>query len=164
VQSIKRLLESKVIATQNKLKAEQDLERIKVEAPSRVAQAEGEAKAISIQATAIQSNGGQNYVQLQWIDKWDGKLHQTMLGSDTRNVDECKMNERILELVEQAGMRSPDLFKLTVSHMSIGTLEKFAELIVRECGKSCTFQQMKMICFVSLVLNISELKNEYRRR
>ena len=52
-----KAIESKVIATQNKLKAEQDLERIKVEAASRVAQAKGEAEAISIQAQAIQSNG-----------------------------------------------------------------------------------------------------------
>ena len=43
------------------------------------------------------------------------------------------MNERIKELAEQAGIRSPDLFKLTVSHMSIGTLEKFAELIIQDC-------------------------------
>jgi hypothetical protein len=40
------------------------------------------------------------------------------------------MNERILKLAKEAGMRSPDLFKLTVSHMSTDTLEKFAELIV----------------------------------
>ena len=79
-----KAIEAKVIATQAKLKAEQDLARIEVEAKSRVAQAEGEAKAISIQAQAIQSNGGQNYVQLQWIEKWDGKLPQTMLGSDTK--------------------------------------------------------------------------------
>ena len=81
-----KAIESKVIATQNKLKAEQDLERIKVEAASRVAQAEGEAKAISIQATAIQSNGGQNYVQLQWIEKWDGKLPDTMVGADSKTL------------------------------------------------------------------------------
>ena len=81
-----KAIESKVIATQNKLKAEQDLERIKVEAASRVAQAEGEAKAISIQATAIQSNGGQNYVQLQWIEKWDGKLPDTMVGVDSKTM------------------------------------------------------------------------------
>jgi regulator of protease activity HflC (stomatin/prohibitin superfamily) len=85
-----KAIESKVIATQNKLKAEQDLERIKVEAASRVAQAEGEAKAISIQATAIQSNGGQNYVQLQWIEKWDGKLPNTMLGSDAKMLMNVK--------------------------------------------------------------------------
>jgi hypothetical protein len=47
------------------------------------------------------------------------------------------MNKRILELAKEAGMRSPDLFKLTVSHMSTDTLEKFAELIVRECTKVC---------------------------
>jgi regulator of protease activity HflC (stomatin/prohibitin superfamily) len=67
-------IEQKVIATQSKLKAEQDLARIKVEAESRVAQAQGEAKAIAIQAQAIQTNGGQNYVQLQAIEKWNGKL------------------------------------------------------------------------------------------
>ena len=72
-------IDAKMVATQTKLKAEQDLERIKVEAASRVAQAEGEAKAISIQATAIQSNGGQNYVQLEWIKKWSGKLPETVV-------------------------------------------------------------------------------------
>ena len=81
-----KAIESKVIATQNKLKAEQDLERIKVEAASRVAQAKGEAEAISIQATAIQSNGGANYVALQWIEKWDGKLPDTMVGADTKTL------------------------------------------------------------------------------
>jgi regulator of protease activity HflC (stomatin/prohibitin superfamily) len=79
-----KAIESKVIATQNKLKAEQDLERIKVEAASRVAQAKGEAEAISIQAQAIQSNGGANYVQLQWIQKWDGNLPSTMLGDPSK--------------------------------------------------------------------------------
>lgn len=76
-------IEAKVTATQAKLKAEQDLERIKVEAASRIAQAEGEAKAIAIQASAIQSNGGAQYVQLQAIEKWDGKLPNTMLGNST---------------------------------------------------------------------------------
>jgi regulator of protease activity HflC (stomatin/prohibitin superfamily) len=72
-------IEAKVIATQQTAKAEQDLKRIEVEARSRIAQADGEAKAIAIQAAAIQSNGGQNYVQLQWIEKWDGKLPSTVL-------------------------------------------------------------------------------------
>ena len=81
-----KAIEAKVIATQQKQKAEQDLERIKVEAASRIAQAEGEAKAIAIQASAIQSNGGQQYVQLQWIDKWDGKLPNTVVGADTKTL------------------------------------------------------------------------------
>jgi regulator of protease activity HflC (stomatin/prohibitin superfamily) len=76
-------IEAKVISAQQTAKAEQDLQRIKVEAASRVAQAKGEAEAIAIQAQAIQSNGGQNYVQLQWIEKWDGKLPSTVLGDKT---------------------------------------------------------------------------------
>ena len=72
-------IEAKVIATQQKQKAEQDLQRIEVEAKSRIAQAEGEAKAIAIQAQAIQSNGGAQYVQLQWIEKWDGKMPNTVV-------------------------------------------------------------------------------------
>ena len=79
-------IEAKVIATQQKQKAEQDLERIKVEAASRIAQAKGEAEAIAIQAQAIQSNGGQQYVQLQWIEKWDGKLPHTVVGADTKTL------------------------------------------------------------------------------
>lgn len=76
-----KAIEAKVIATQAKLKAEQDLARIEVEAKSRIAQAEGEAKAIAIQAQAIQSNGGAQYVQLQAIEKWDGKLPTMMTGT-----------------------------------------------------------------------------------
>jgi regulator of protease activity HflC (stomatin/prohibitin superfamily) len=79
-------IEAKVIATQQTAKAEQDLARIKVEAASRIAQADGEAKAIAIQAAAIQSNGGQNYVALQWIEKWNGQLPSTMLGGDSKTL------------------------------------------------------------------------------
>ena len=78
-----RAIEAKVISVQQTAKAEQDLRRIEVEAKSRVAQAKGEAEAIQIQAQAIQSNGGQNYVQLQAISKWDGKLPATMMGGST---------------------------------------------------------------------------------
>jgi regulator of protease activity HflC (stomatin/prohibitin superfamily) len=76
-----KAIEAKVIATQQKQKAEQDLERIKVEAQSRIAQAEGEAKAIAIQANDIQSQGGAQYVQLKAIEKWDGNLPNVMSGA-----------------------------------------------------------------------------------
>lgn len=81
-----KAIEQKVIAVQQTAKAEQDLRRIEVEAKSRIAQAEGEAKAIAIQAAAIQSNGGAQYVQLQAISKWDGKLPTTVLGGDTKTL------------------------------------------------------------------------------
>ena len=78
-----KAIEQKVIATQQTAKAEQDLRRIEVEARSRIAQAEGEAKAIAIQAAAIQSNGGQNYVQLEWIKRWNGKLPDTVVNGNS---------------------------------------------------------------------------------
>ncbi len=68
------VIESKQVAEQNALKAKNDLERIKVEAEQKVASAKAEAEAIRIQAEAIQKQGGKEYVQLQAIAKWDGKL------------------------------------------------------------------------------------------
>ena len=74
-------IEQKVIATQQKLKAEQDLERIKVESDQRIAKAKGEAEAIRIQAQAIQQQGGKEYVELKRIEKWNGTLPATVLGN-----------------------------------------------------------------------------------
>ena len=79
-------IEDKVISSQKTAKAEQDLARIKIEAASRIAQADGEAKAIKIQAEAIQSNGGAAYVQLQWIEKWNGQLPSTVVGADSKTL------------------------------------------------------------------------------
>lgn len=76
-------IEQKQIAEQSALKAKNDLERIKIESEQRVTQAKGEAEAIKIQAEAIQHQGGQEYVQLQAIGKWDGKLPAQMLSGGT---------------------------------------------------------------------------------
>ena len=73
-------IERKVIATQQKLKAEQDLQRITIEADQAVAKAKGEAEAIRIQAQAINAQGGKDYVQLQAIGKWNGELPKYMMG------------------------------------------------------------------------------------
>ena len=78
-----KAIESKVIATQSKLQAEQDLARIEVEAKQAVAKAEGRAKAIQIETAAINSQGGASYVQLKAIEKWDGKLPTTQAGGAT---------------------------------------------------------------------------------
>lgn len=85
-----KAIEAKVIATQNKLKAEQDLARIEVEAKQTIAKAEGEAKAIQIQTQAINSQGGASYVQLQAIRKWDGKLPEMMMGNSTPMINLSK--------------------------------------------------------------------------
>ena len=78
---MEKAIEQKVIATQQTAKAEQDLARIKVESEQAIARAQGEAEAIRIQSQAIQTGGGANYVQLQAIQKWDGKLPNTMAGT-----------------------------------------------------------------------------------
>ncbi len=67
-------IEAKVTAEQNALAAKNKLDQVQYEAQQRVAQADGEAKAIAIQAQAINSQGGASYVQLKAIEKWDGKL------------------------------------------------------------------------------------------
>lgn len=78
-----KAIEAKVIAMQSKLKAEQDLQRIEVEAKQEIAKAEGRAKAIQIETQAINSQGGASYVQLKAIEKWDGNLPTTMAGNAT---------------------------------------------------------------------------------
>ncbi|MBU1036851.1 prohibitin family protein [Patescibacteria group bacterium] len=64
-------IEAKVTAEQLKLKAERDLQRIKIEADQKVAEAEGKAKAIQIEAQALRANP--QVVELRWIEKWNGQ-------------------------------------------------------------------------------------------
>ena len=71
-------IEAKVTAEQNALAAKNKLEQVKYEADQSVAMAEGQAKAIAIQAQAIQVQGGEAYIQLKALEKWDGKLPQIM--------------------------------------------------------------------------------------
>ena len=78
-----KAIEAKQVAQQNALKAENDLQRIKTEAEQRIAQATAEAQAIKIQSEAITQQGGADYVQLQAIKQWDGKLPITMVPNAT---------------------------------------------------------------------------------
>jgi len=76
--SFNEAIEKKVTAEQNALAAKNKLAQVEYEALQRVTQAEGEAKAIAIQAKAITSQGGKEYVQLQAIQKWQGILPQVV--------------------------------------------------------------------------------------
>ena len=67
-------IEAKAVQIQNLEQAKVVLETTKVQADTRIAQAEGEAKAIQIQTIAINSQGGAAYVQLQAIRQWNGVL------------------------------------------------------------------------------------------
>lgn len=76
-------IENKVVAEQDALAAKNKLAQVEYEAQQRVAAANGEAKAIAIQAQAIQSQGGKEYVNLKWVEKWNGQLPTTSLGNNT---------------------------------------------------------------------------------
>lgn len=69
-------IEAKVTAEQTALAAKNKLDQITYEAEQTVTTAKAQAEAIQIQAQAINSQGGADYVQLQAINKWDGKLPQ----------------------------------------------------------------------------------------
>lgn len=72
--SFNSAIEAKVTAEQKALEAENKLKQVEFEAAQRVATAEAEAEAIRIQAQAINSQGGRDFVQLKAIEKWDGIL------------------------------------------------------------------------------------------
>lgn len=71
-QSFDNAIEAKVTAEQDALAAKNKLEQSKYEAEQRIAQAKGEAEAIRIQANAINAQGGEDYVRLKAIEKWNG--------------------------------------------------------------------------------------------
>jgi regulator of protease activity HflC (stomatin/prohibitin superfamily) len=85
-------IEAKQVAQQNALKAENDLNRIKVEAQQVVAKAQGdangtltkayaEALAIKVQGDALKEN--QQVVTLRQIEKWNGILPNVMTGGNS---------------------------------------------------------------------------------
>lgn len=74
-------IEAKVVAEQDALAAKNKLEQVRFEAEQRVTAANGEAKAIAIQAQAIQNQGGAEYVNLKSVEKWNGVLPTYMMGN-----------------------------------------------------------------------------------
>lgn len=72
--SFNKAIEAKVTAEQNALAAKNKLDQVKFEAEQTIATAQAQAEAIKIQAQAINSQGGADYVQLQAINKWNGAL------------------------------------------------------------------------------------------
>lgn len=70
-------------AAQAQFKLQEEKNRLQVaevEADRKRAEARGEADAIRIKAEAVSKQGGAEYVQLQAIAKWDGKLPVTQAG------------------------------------------------------------------------------------
>jgi len=64
-------IEAKVTAVQNAEAARNKLEQVKFEAQQTVETAKAKAESIKIQAEAVTSQGGSDYVKLQWISAWE---------------------------------------------------------------------------------------------
>lgn len=80
--SFSESIEAKQVAEQSALKAERDLQRIKVEAEQKVAQAQAEAQSLRLQKQEITDDLLRLRtieMQTKAVEKWDGKL-PTMTG------------------------------------------------------------------------------------
>lgn len=79
-----KAIESKVTATQLTLKAERDLQRIKLEAQQQIERAKAEAEALRVQKQQVTKelvDLRRIEAQMRAIEKWDGRLPQVVTGS-----------------------------------------------------------------------------------
>ena len=82
--SFTEAVEAKTTAEQQKLKAERDLLRIKVEAEQKIAQAKAEAESLKLQKQEVTNELlrlREIENQRKAIEKWDGRLPATMMGN-----------------------------------------------------------------------------------
>ncbi len=78
-QEFNKAIESKQTAEQLALKAQRDLQRIKIEAEQKITQAKAEAEALRIQKAEVTPELirlREMEVQKQAVEKWDGKMPQ----------------------------------------------------------------------------------------
>lgn len=78
--SFNQAIEQKVTAEQDALASKNKLEQTKYEAEQKIVSAQAEAEAIRIQAEAITQQGGEAYVDLKAVQKWNGVLPTYMMG------------------------------------------------------------------------------------
>ncbi len=69
-----KAIEAKVTATQNAEAAKNKLEQVKYEAQQTIETAKATAEAQRISSQALAAQGGEDYVQLKAIEKWNGVL------------------------------------------------------------------------------------------
>lgn len=86
-------IETKVKAEQVALTEKNNLEAEKFKAQQKIVAAEARAREIKIQAEAVQSQGGKDYVQLKAVEKWDGKLPVQMIPGGTVPFINLKVKE-----------------------------------------------------------------------
>lgn len=92
-----RAIEAKQIAEQDALKAKRDLDRVKIEAEQKVAQARAEAEGLRLQREAITTQLlelRKIEAQKLAIEKWNGVLPQTMMGNTVPFINLKSPEER----------------------------------------------------------------------
>lgn len=67
-------IERKVTAEQNAQTEQNNLQAVTIRGEQAIATAKAQAEVIKVQAEAIQKQGGSEYIQLKFIEKWDGVL------------------------------------------------------------------------------------------
>lgn len=82
-ESFTQAIENKVTAIQNAEAAKNKLEQVKFEAQQTVETAKATAEAQRISSAALAAQGGEDYVQLKAIEKWDGHLPAQMIPGTT---------------------------------------------------------------------------------
>jgi regulator of protease activity HflC (stomatin/prohibitin superfamily) len=90
-------IEQKQVATQNALRAENEVREAKFNADARIATARGEAEAIRIQVEAIRTQGGAEYVQLKAIEAWakgGSQVPQYVMGGNAIPFLNLKLGEK----------------------------------------------------------------------
>lgn len=89
-ESFNAAIEAKVTAEQDALAAKNKLAQIEFEAQQKIETAKADAEAIRIQAQAINSQGGADYVALKKIYQWDGHGCTSYCGIDTMFITPAK--------------------------------------------------------------------------
>jgi len=77
--SFNSAIEAKVRTQQEAEQAKNELKKTEYESQQKITRSKAEAETIRIQAEAIQSQGGAEYVNLKAVEKWDGKLPVTFV-------------------------------------------------------------------------------------
>ena len=88
-QTFAKAIEAKQEAEQLALKAERDLQRVKIEAEQQIATARAEAETLRLKNVSVSPL----MIQLNAIEKWDGKLPQYMLGNGSVPFINLNMNK-----------------------------------------------------------------------
>lgn len=82
-ESFSAAIEAKVTAVQHAEAAKNKLEQVKFEAQQTIETARATAEAQRISSAALAAQGGEDYVNLKWIEKWDGKLPAQFIPGQT---------------------------------------------------------------------------------